>query len=122
MLKRCRAGAQNKSPQASLEAPALPGKKAFMRGASSTGGCAGGKLPARDANASNVIVEGPISCLGLVILLTFHEFGHGWVALKCSDDTAKMQGRVSRNPIDHLSPTATILLPLMVPCRLFGLA
>jgi len=50
--------------------------------------------------------------LGLIVLLTFHEFGHAWVALKCGDDTAKLQGRCSLNPIVHIDPIGTVLLPL----------
>lgn len=72
------------------------------------------KLSAMDATTSNVIVEGLISYLGLIILLTFHEFGHAWVALKCGDDTAKLQGRVSLNPVVHIDPIGTILLPLLM--------
>ena len=67
-----------------------------------------------DANTSNVIVEGLISYLGLVILLTCHEFGHAWVALKCGDDTAQRQGRVSLNPIAHIDPIGTVLMPLLM--------
>jgi len=67
-----------------------------------------------DANTSNVIIEGLISYLGLIILLTFHEFGHAWVALKCGDDTARLQGRVSLNPIVHIDPIGTVLLPLFM--------
>jgi Zn-dependent protease len=67
-----------------------------------------------DANTGNVIVEGLISYLGLVILLTCHEFGHAWVALKCGDDTAQRQGRVSLNPIAHIDPIGTILMPLLM--------
>ena len=67
-----------------------------------------------DANTSDVIVEGLITYLGLVILLTFHEFGHAWVALKCGDDTAKLQGRVSLNPLMHIDPIGTVLLPLLM--------
>jgi len=67
-----------------------------------------------DANTGNVIIEGLISYLGLVILLTFHEFGHAWVALKCGDDTARLQGRVSLNPIVHIDPVGTVLLPLLM--------
>ena len=67
-----------------------------------------------DANTSNVIVEGLISYLGLIILLTFHEFGHAWVAEKCGDDTARLQGRVSLNPIVHIDPIGTVLLPLFM--------
>jgi Zn-dependent protease len=67
-----------------------------------------------DANASNMIVEGLISYLGLIILLTFHEFGHAWTAMKCGDDTARLMGRVSLNPIVHIDPIGTILLPLIM--------
>jgi len=67
-----------------------------------------------DANTSNVVVEGLISYLGLIILLTFHEFGHAWVALKCGDETAKLQGRVSLNPIVHIDPIGTVVLPLFM--------
>jgi Zn-dependent protease len=67
-----------------------------------------------DANASNVIVEGLISYLGLIILLTFHEFGHAWTAMKCGDDTARLMGRVSLNPIVHIDPIGTVLLPLIM--------
>jgi Zn-dependent protease len=67
-----------------------------------------------DASTSNVIVNGLITYLGLVILLTFHEFGHAWVALQCGDDTAKVQGRVSLNPLVHIDPIGTVLLPLIM--------
>ncbi|MFZ1073261.1 MAG: site-2 protease family protein [Verrucomicrobiia bacterium] len=67
-----------------------------------------------DANTGNVIVEGLITYIGLVILLTFHEFGHAWVAMKCGDDTAQLQGRVSLNPLVHIDPIGTVLLPLIM--------
>jgi len=67
-----------------------------------------------DANTGNIVVEGLITYIGLVILLTFHEFGHAWVALKCGDDTARLQGRVSLNPIVHIDPIGTVLLPLFM--------
>ena len=62
----------------------------------------------------NWIIEGLISYLGLVVLLTFHEFGHAWVALKCGDDTARLQGRCSLNPIVHIDLIGTVLLPLFM--------
>ena len=63
---------------------------------------------------SNVIANGLIQYLMLVALLTFHEFGHAWTAMKCGDDTARLQGRVSLNPIVHIDPIGTILLPLLM--------
>jgi len=59
-----------------------------------------------------LITNGLLMYLGLVVLLTFHEFGHAWVALKCGDDTARLQGRCSLNPIVHIDPIGTVVLPL----------
>ena len=39
---------------------------------------------------------------GILIGLTFHEFAHAWVAYKCGDDTPKLQGRVTLNPLAHI--------------------
>jgi Zn-dependent protease len=63
---------------------------------------------------SNQIADGLIQYLMLVGLLTFHEFGHAWTAWKCGDDTARLQGRVSLNPIVHIDPIGTVLLPLLM--------
>ncbi len=52
--------------------------------------------------------------LGLVVLLTFHEYGHAWMASKCGDDTAKSQGRCSLNPLVHIDPIGTVLIPLLM--------
>lgn len=60
------------------------------------------------------IADGLIQYLMLVALLTFHEFGHAWTAWKCGDDTARLQGRVSLNPLVHIDPIGTVLLPLMM--------
>ncbi|MGD0206719.1 MAG: site-2 protease family protein [Verrucomicrobiota bacterium] len=63
---------------------------------------------------ANWIIEGLISYLGLIVLLTFHEFGHAWTAEKCGDDTARLQGRCSLNPIVHIDPIGTVVLPLLM--------
>jgi len=63
---------------------------------------------------SQLIVNGLITYLGLIILLTFHEFGHAWMGMKCGDDTARLQGRVSLNPLVHIDPIGTVLLPLIM--------
>ncbi len=52
--------------------------------------------------------------LGLVVLLTFHEFGHAWMAWRCGDDTARLHGRVSLNPLVHIDPIGTVILPLVM--------
>ena len=60
------------------------------------------------------LTDGLIQYLMLVALLTFHEFGHAWAAMKCGDDTARLQGRVSLNPLVHIDPVGTVLLPLLM--------
>ena len=69
---------------------------------------------------ANWIIDGLISYLGLIVLLVFHEFGHAWVALKCGDDTARLQGRCSLNPVVHIDLIGTVLLPLMMIFLPFG--
>jgi Zn-dependent protease len=61
---------------------------------------------------SRLVIDGLILYLGLLVLLTFHEFGHAWMAWKCGDDTARLQGRVSLNPIAHIDLVGTVILPL----------
>lgn len=63
---------------------------------------------------ANHIRDGLVFYLGLVALLTFHEFAHAWTAWKCGDDTARLQGRLSLNPIVHIDPIGTVLLPLIM--------
>ena len=47
---------------------------------------------------------------GVLIAITFHEFAHGLAAYKLGDNTAKMEGRLSLNPFDHLDPIGSLLL------------
>jgi Zn-dependent protease len=49
----------------------------------------------------------------LVISLGIHEAAHGWVALQRGDPTARDLGRITLNPLPHIDPFLTILLPLM---------
>src|SRR5260221_11779228 len=63
---------------------------------------------------TRVLIDGLITFLGLVVLLTFHEFGHAWVAWKCGDDTARLQGSVSLNPLAHIDPIGTVVVPLLM--------
>lgn len=54
----------------------------------------------------------------IVISLGAHEAAHGWVALKCGDTTARDLGRITLNPIPHIDPFLTIVLPAI--CLLSG--
>lgn len=53
-----------------------------------------------------------VSVPGVLIAITFHEFAHGYVAYKLGDNTAKLEGRLSLNPLDHLDPIGTLMLLL----------
>ncbi len=55
-----------------------------------------------------------ISVICFVIALVFHEVAHGFVAYKLGDPTAKSQGRLSLNPLKHIDPFGTVLLPAML--------
>ena len=52
--------------------------------------------------------------LPLVIAITFHEAAHGFVAHHFGDNTAWERGRVSFNPLKHIDPFGTLLLPAML--------
>jgi len=74
----------------------------------------------------NAIYLVTIWVLPVVIAVTFHEAAHGFVAHLLGDDTAWRLGRVSFNPVRHIDPVGTILLPgillLMHSPFLFGYA
>ena len=59
----------------------------------------------------SVIYLASIWVIPLVIAITFHEAAHGFVARFLGDETAWRLGRVSLNPLKHIDPTGTILLP-----------
>ena len=48
-----------------------------------------------------------------LVSLTIHEYAHGWMAYRYGDDTAKRMGRLTLNPIAHISLIGTIILPLI---------
>lgn len=50
----------------------------------------------------------------LVFAIVLHEISHGWVANAFGDPTAKELGRLSPNPIRHVDPVGTVLLPLVL--------
>lgn len=52
--------------------------------------------------------------LPALIAITLHEAAHGWAALKLGDDTAFRLGRVSFNPLRHVDPMGTVVLPAML--------
>jgi Zn-dependent protease len=66
-----------------------------------------------------------IAAIPIVFAITIHEVAHGWVARYFGDRTAEAQGRLSLNPIRHIDPIGTIVVPalmLWVGGFLFGWA
>jgi Zn-dependent protease len=63
--------------------------------------------------SSSDLIPGLIQYLCFLPVLTFHEFAHAWMAWKCGDDTARLQGRVTLNPLAHMEVIGTVVLPLM---------
>jgi Zn-dependent protease len=52
--------------------------------------------------------------LPVILAVTFHEAAHGFVASQLGDDTARQAGRVTFNPLKHVDPFGTIILPAML--------
>jgi Zn-dependent protease len=59
-------------------------------------------------------VEIAVSLFVLLFAITVHEAAHGWAAKRMGDTTAYDLGRVSLNPLAHIDPVGTVLLPLML--------
>lgn len=55
-----------------------------------------------------------IDAIPLLLAITFHEAAHGYVAFRRGDPTAMMLGRVTLNPLAHIDPFGTILLPAIL--------
>src|ERR1700729_4276444 len=56
----------------------------------------------------------------IVPSIILHEVAHGWVARSFGDDTAARAGRLSLNPIRHVDPVGTLLVPAMLALGGFG--
>ncbi|MGA2754159.1 MAG: site-2 protease family protein [Terracidiphilus sp.] len=50
----------------------------------------------------------------LLFSLSFHESAHAWMASRLGDQTARLQGRITLNPLAHIDPVGTLLFPAMV--------
>lgn len=55
-----------------------------------------------------------IWALPILLAITLHEVAHGYTAYLCGDNTAKMFGRLSLNPIRHIDPLGTLVVPLLI--------
>lgn len=60
------------------------------------------------ADIVDIVIFAALTVMSLLLSLTVHECAHGWMAHKCGDDTAYMNGRVTLNPIAHLDPMGAL--------------
>ncbi len=83
---------------------------------SSDRGSASGNAPRKtgDMNASEIMSQLSVWVLPVLFAVTFHEAAHGWVAWRLGDNTAYSLGRVSFNPLRHIDPFGTVVLPAML--------
>lgn len=62
-------------------------------------------------NELSLIQRIAVWLLPVLFAITVHEVAHGWIARKCGDNTAWMLGRLTLNPLKHIDPIGTILIP-----------
>ena len=63
---------------------------------------------------SNIITQIAVWLVPLIIAIVFHEVSHGLVARRLGDPTAEERGRLTLNPIKHIDPFGTVILPLIL--------
>jgi Zn-dependent protease len=66
------------------------------------------------AQWAGILREATTWILPIIFAVTFHEAAHGFVAWRLGDDTAKREGRVTFNPLRHVDPFGTVLLPAIL--------
>ena len=62
----------------------------------------------------NFIQKVFIYAIPVLFAITVHEVAHGWIASKLGDQTAKMMGRLTLNPIKHVDPIGTVVVPIII--------
>lgn len=67
-----------------------------------------------DAGLDNILFTVSIWALPVLLAVTLHEAAHGWVAMKLGDPTASLLGRVTFNPLRHIDPMGTIIIPALL--------
>jgi Zn-dependent protease len=65
-----------------------------------------------DINLPDFVYRLSYSIIPLVFAITVHEVAHGWVAKQCGDLTAAFAGRLTLNPLKHIDPIGTFLVPI----------
>ncbi len=60
----------------------------------------------------DIIQKIAVLALPVLFAITVHEAAHGWMANRLGDATARMLGRITMNPLKHIDPVGTVVLPL----------
>jgi Zn-dependent protease len=63
---------------------------------------------------ADILRQVAVSAVPILIAITFHEVAHGLAAYKMGDGTAKHMGRLTLNPLAHIDPIGTVLMPIML--------
>lgn len=82
--------------------PVLAGCSAFLA------------LPLMDLGIDTGILQVVMLVVLMILCLSVHEAAHAWAALKCGDTTGRDEGRLTLNPIPHIDPIFTIVVPAML--------
>lgn len=64
-------------------------------------------------NATEFIRMIAVGAIPVIFAITLHEVAHGWMARRYGDRSAEMLGRLSLNPLRHVDPLGTVLVPLL---------
>lgn len=64
--------------------------------------------------SGNVIADVALYAVPLLFGVVAHEVAHGWVAEKCGDPTARLNGRLTLNPFVHIDLIGTVIVPLLL--------
>ncbi|GMR07615.1 MAG: site-2 protease family protein [Gammaproteobacteria bacterium] len=68
----------------------------------------------------NVLQQIAVWAIPILFAVTLHEVAHGWVARLLGDRTAQMLGRLSLNPLKHIDPMGTVVIPLVLALSSVG--
>ncbi|MDP6416605.1 MAG: site-2 protease family protein, partial [Gammaproteobacteria bacterium] len=66
------------------------------------------------AEITNALQFLSVAAIPLLFAITVHEAAHGWMAGRFGDRTAELLGRVTINPVKHIDPVGTIVIPVLM--------
>ena len=61
-----------------------------------------------------IVLKVVLAIIPILLAISLHEAAHGWVADKLGDATARMLGRLTANPLKHIDPVGTVLVPIIM--------